>query len=82
MNCKRNAKSPAALAGDAMKKPRLGTNDGETDDRGDKQGFFDSWVNRDERNAHHIARLTTRGLASDWAFCLSVKAGRMTPALL
>jgi hypothetical protein len=27
-----------------MKKPRLGT-----DDRGDEQGFFDSWVTRDER---------------------------------
>jgi hypothetical protein len=36
-----------------MKKPRLGTNDWGTDDRGDEQGFFDSWVTRDERNAHH-----------------------------
>ena len=31
-----------------MKKPRLGTNDWGTDDRGE-QGFFDSWVTRDER---------------------------------
>ena len=36
-----------------MKKPRLGTNDWGTDDRGDEQGFFDSWVTCDERNAHH-----------------------------
>ena len=36
-----------------MKKPRLGTNDWGTDDRGDEQGFFDSWVTRDERSAHH-----------------------------
>ena len=34
-----------------MKKPRLGTNDWGTDDRGDEQGFFDSWVTCDERNA-------------------------------
>ena len=27
-----------------MKKPRLGTNDWGTDDRGDEQGFINSWV--------------------------------------
>ena len=27
-----------------MKKPRLGINDWGTDDRGDEQGFFNSWV--------------------------------------
>jgi hypothetical protein len=26
---------------------------GGTGDRGDEQGFFDSWVTCDERNAHH-----------------------------
>ena len=34
-----------------MKKPRLGTNDWRTDDRGNEQGFFDSWVTCEERNA-------------------------------
>ena len=44
-----------------MKKPRLGTNDGGTDDWGDEQGFFDSWVTRDERNAHHGGGLPLSG---------------------
>jgi hypothetical protein len=48
----RKKHSPALAAG-TMKKPRLGTNDWGTDDRGDEQGFFDSWVTCDERNAHH-----------------------------
>ena len=44
-----------------MKKPRLGTNDWGTDDRGDEQGFFDSWVTCDERNAHHGGDLPLSG---------------------
>ena len=37
-----------------MKKPRLGTNDWGTHDRGGgRAGFFDSGVTHDERNAHH-----------------------------
>jgi hypothetical protein len=44
-----------------MKKPRLGTNDWGTDDREDEQGFFDLWVTRDERNAHHEGDLPILG---------------------
>ena len=54
-----------------MKKPRLGTNDWGQTTGGDEQGFFDAWVTRDERNAHHGERFTTFGLPSDLAFCLS-----------
>ncbi len=44
-----------------MKKPRLGTNDWGTDDWGDEQGFFNSWVTCDERNAHHGGDLPLSG---------------------
>ena len=51
-----------------MKKPRLGTNDWGTDDRGDEQGFFDSWVTCDERNAHHGGDLLLSGCHRNWHF--------------
>ena len=49
-----------------MKKPRLGTNDWGTDDRGDEQGFFNSWVTRDERSAHHGGSLSPSLSSSPW----------------
>ena len=64
-----------------MKKPRLGTNDWGTDDRGDEQGFFDSWVTCDERNAHHGGDLLLFGLSSELAFCLTVGTLDWTPRL-
>jgi hypothetical protein len=54
------AKASAALAGGTMKKPRLGTNDWATDNRGDERGFFDSWVlvmrGRTARHQHGVLR--------------------------
>jgi len=70
----------AALAGETMKKPRLGTNDwGDRRPGGRGRGFFDSWVNRDERNAHHAARLALSGWPSELAFCLSAEAIKESP---